>query len=75
MEYTMLRMVLCGLWTGAKLTRKTGEKKNGNFLKKLWYSSGSVQKELDHWLFWTKASSITTDTSSCHQVWKQGFWR
>ena len=55
MKYTMLRMIVCGLWTVAKLTRKMGGNKNENFLKKLRYGSGSVQKGLHHWLFWTKA--------------------
>ena len=60
--------------TVAKLMRKAGENKNENFLKNLWYGSGSVQKGLHHWLFWTKERQIHQGSlTSCYQVWKQGF--
>ncbi len=36
MEYTMLRMIMCVLWTVAKLLRTVGRNRNVNFPRKLW---------------------------------------
>ena len=73
MEYTMFRVIVCGL---AKLTRKGGENINENVLKNLWYGSGSVQNGLHHWLLWTKVRQIHQGSlTSRYQVWKHGSWR
>ena len=62
MEYAIITIIGCALWIG---TRKPTANKNEHFIKKWWHGSESVEKKFDHWLFWTKGPSISTD-KCCH---------
>ena len=76
MEYTMLGMIVCGLWTVAKLTKKAEGKifsKSDGMVLDLFKRSYTIGYSEQRY---HQSRQIHQGTlASCYQVWKQGFWR